>query len=320
MKKIWVFAVSIVLLGGVWSCTEKDSPLSLPEEQDLAIQNFIVQNGIDSAVKSTEDFYYYPLVVGGSVPNSSNIISFYYTLKSLDGNVIASHSEADGEPIKAERGSNTIYPPGLDEALQLLGNGDSYVFLFPSQKAYEKLELPGGLAPNSVAVIEVSVVAEESLGQIRATELQAINDYIADHNIANKPDTVFRLSSGTSIIKTKRDTLAAQVPATGEVTIDWSSKFLDNSATGNGSSGFVVTMGAGVVIEGLEEGLRNMRTGEQALLLIPSDLAYGSSVQSVPHSKAFKDLLAEEAIIPAYGAIVPPFTPLIFEVKVVGFQ
>jgi FKBP-type peptidyl-prolyl cis-trans isomerase len=317
MNKLHFFAAWAMLAGVVLGCKDKETPLPLAEEQDIAIQEYIAEHEIDSAEKSNDDFYYYPLTEGGSIPNSNNIISFYYTVKDLTGDVKASHTAGDGDPIKAERETSTIYPPGLDQALQMLATGDKYVFLFPSHKAYGSLDW--ALPANSIAVIEIEIVAEQSINQIRQEELQQFNDYISDFKIANYPDTVITLPSGLSIIKTKEDTTAAAVPASGEVTINWNGKFLSGDPFGN-EDGFVVSMGGDEVIEGLEAGLSQMRLGEVAQLLIPSGMAYGPSVQSVPHNNAdFIGKLVENQIIPDYGAVIPPFTPLIFEVRVVEF-
>jgi len=319
MNRLCMLAAGVWLLMELTGCKDKDEPLPLPEEQDLAIQNYLAENEIDSATKSDQDFYYFPVVEGNSLPNSSNIISFYYTVKNMDGVVVASYTAGNGEPIKAQRNTKTIYPPGLDEALQILATGDSYVFIFPSHKAYGALEVSGDLPANSIAIIEIEVVAEESINQIRQKELQLINNYISDFEISNNPDTVINLISGLSIIKTKRDKQAVEVPSSGTIAINWTGKFFSGDSFGS-ESGFEVNMGADEVITGLEAGLNNMRLGEEAQLLIPSEMAYGASVQTVPHSAGFQDILIEKQIIPDYGAVIPPYTPLIVVVTVVEYQ
>ena|SRR6185436_3455057 len=58
-------------------------------------------------------------------------------------------------------------------------------------------------------------------------------------------------------------------------------------------------LGAGRVIKGWDEGFSNLRVGDHAILIIPSDLAYGST---------------------GAGDVIPPDSKLIFVVEVVGIK
>ena len=66
------------------------------------------------------------------------------------------------------------------------------------------------------------------------------------------------------------------------------------------------------MIEGFEEGIELMQEGEKALLIMPSNLAYGESFQVVP-AQIREDLIDKELIRES----VEPFSPLIFEVELV---
>lgn len=309
----------VVVACTVAGCGEKNDPLPLPEQQDEAIRAYFEENGISTDTVTILDqvIYYYRQKTGPGVGNPSSIISLFYTVKTLDGDVVFSHE--DGVPIRAQRGTSTIYPPGFDEALQVMKSGDRFTFFFPSAKAYADLKVADRLPANSIVVLEAEVVREESLGQINSAERQAIGTYVAGYQASYNPDTVINLpASGISIIKTRRDTTAAEVPSGSTVTVNLTGFLLDGTQIFQ-ENGFVIELGGDFpVIEGLEIGLRNMRAGERALVLIPSDLAYGASVQTIPHT--IKPLLVEKEIIPDYGAQIMPFTPLIFDVQVVGFQ
>ena len=56
------------------------------------------------------------------------------------------------------------------------------------------------------------------------------------------------------------------------------------------------TVGVGQVIEGWDEGILLLHEGDKARLVIPSELAYGAS---------------------GAGGVIPPHTPLIFDVELV---
>jgi peptidylprolyl isomerase len=58
-------------------------------------------------------------------------------------------------------------------------------------------------------------------------------------------------------------------------------------------------LGQGMVIKGWDEGIALLKVGGKALLIIPSNLAYGSR---------------------GAGGVIPPFSPLTFEVELVSVQ
>ena len=58
------------------------------------------------------------------------------------------------------------------------------------------------------------------------------------------------------------------------------------------------TLGSGQVIQGWDEGIGYMSVGSKATLVIPSHLAYGAN--------------------PPGGSIIKPYTPLVFDVELVG--
>ncbi len=307
-------------------CREEEKPLSTASQQKQQIEDFIVQSGwaLDTIGRDPDDtvgfFYYRNAEDATSLPNSSNIISFYYTLKNLEGAVIHSHQATDGSPLLAQRGISSIYPPGFEEGLNLMTAGDSYVFLFPSHQAYADLEISGDLPANSIVRLEVEIVKEESLAQLQLAERNTINNYLTAFDLANDPDTIYRDISGLTVIFPNADSTAIQVPAGVEVTINWSGMFLDGTSftSDEGGNGFEFVTGAGQVIDGLDLGVQKGRVGVDVMLVIPSDMGYGASVQSIPVN--IKDLLVEKEIIPDYGAKIPPFTTLLMNVSVRGFE
>jgi len=62
---------------------------------------------------------------------------------------------------------------------------------------------------------------------------------------------------------------------------------------------FPFPLGQGQVIKGWDEGIAMMKKGGKALFIIPSSIAYGDR---------------------GAGDLIPPYTPLLFEVELVNFQ
>lgn len=305
-------------------CREEEKPLSTPLQQKQQIEDFIARKGwaSESIGRDPDDtvgfFYYMTFDDATSLPDNSNIISFYYTLKNLEGTIIDFHTE--GSPLLAQRGTSSIYPPGFDEGLKLMTAGDRYVFLFPSHQAYGDLEISPDLPANSIVCLEVEIVREESPAQFQLAERNSINNFLTTYDLDNDPDTIYRDLSGLSVIFPNTDSTALQVPAGVDVTINWAGSFLDGTPfmSDEGGNGFEFVTGAGQVIEGLDLGVQKARVGVDVVLVIPSDMAYGASVQAIPVT--IKDLLVEKEIIPDYGAKIPPFTTLLMNVSVRGFE
>ncbi|MFA5715532.1 MAG: FKBP-type peptidyl-prolyl cis-trans isomerase [Candidatus Paceibacterota bacterium] len=82
-----------------------------------------------------------------------------------------------------------------------------------------------------------------------------------------------------------------------ELTVDYTGTLEDGTKFDSsiGRAPFVFILGAGRVIQGWEQGMLNMKVGEQRRLTIPSSLGYG------PQGAA--------------GGLIPPNATLIFEVE-----
>ncbi len=63
--------------------------------------------------------------------------------------------------------------------------------------------------------------------------------------------------------------------------------------------GFTFVLGAGKVIQGWDQGVAGMRVGGKRHLVIPAELAYGAQ---------------------GAGGVIPPNTPLIFDVELLSVQ
>lgn len=107
--------------------------------------------------------------------------------------------------------------------------------------------------------------------------------------------------SGLTYLITKKGT--GRLPKKGETVVVHYTGMLTNGVQFDSSrernEPFAFKLGAGQVIKGYDEGFSNLRVGDHAILVIPSNLAYGSR---------------------GAGDVIPPDSKLIFVVEVVDIK
>ncbi len=121
-------------------------------------------------------------------------------------------------------------------------------------------------------------------------EKELLAEYIANNNI-----TAIPTSSGLYYIELVEG-IGEQAKSGDKVNVQYTGKRLDGTIFDSGPYSFV--LGTGAVIAGWHEGFAMMKKGGKATLIIPSNLAYGSS---------------------GYLSI-DPYTTLIFDVELLNIQ
>jgi FKBP-type peptidyl-prolyl cis-trans isomerase FkpA len=198
----------------------------------------------------------------------------------------------------------------LMDALTLLTVNDSAAFLFNADSMFAKtfnMPKPEFITAGSDLkfLVKIQRVATEEV--LKADEIKvqkekdmeekvAIDKYIAENNL-----TVQTSPTGLKYIISTPGT-GAKAEAGKTVKVHYTGKLLngtkfDSSLDRNDPIEFV--LGKGMVIPGWDEGIALLKEGGKALLIIPSNIAYGAR---------------------GAGGVIPPFTPLTFEVELVSVQ
>ena len=104
-------------------------------------------------------------------------------------------------------------------------------------------------------------------------------------------------------IKTTKEGTGDRVVKSGDaIAVHYTGTLMDgtkfDSSVDRGEP-FTFQIGQGMVIQGWDNGLIGMKVGEKRTLTIPSEMAYGSR---------------------GAGALIPPNSPLVFDVELVSFQ
>ncbi|MCL2682507.1 MAG: FKBP-type peptidyl-prolyl cis-trans isomerase [Bacteroidales bacterium] len=208
------------------------------------------------------------------------------------------------------------HPGDLMEALQMIGTGDSVTFAFnlnemrkydPTVPEEDATHVFYTIKVHGIYTLEefqAKMEADQIAGELEeAARLQA---YISEKGITVKPN-----ADGVYVIIKTRGTGA--VAAQGKtISLNYTGSLLDGTvfdtsfetiAKENDIPRFSFEpleflVGAGRMIPGLDNAVVGMRVGTKATLIIPSNMAYGSR----PHGP------------------IPAFSPLVFDIEIVGVK
>jgi len=197
--------------------------------------------------------------------------------------------------------SNAINPVGIDLGLGYMKEGEKYQFIVPSYLAYYNLTIKDTLPVYSQLIAEVEVVEVLTSSEQKALENEIIEAFIEEQEW----EDVQRLNSGLRYVKTQEGE-GAQATSGKMVKVHYTGKLLNGKqfdASDTSKAPFQFTLVRGEVIKGWDEGIDLMKEGEKGVLIIPSDLAYGHTVFTLP------SFMSDFAI--------PPFSTLVFEVELV---
>lgn len=194
----------------------------------------------------------------------------------------------------------------IDEALCMLHEGDSAIFKVDAIKFFienKKEEVPQFIREGDKLIFYVKIKKVMTLDEFIAEkkrinneneeeEMQMLANYLKICNINTKPTP-----SGLYYIEKKKGH-GKKPTDTSVVAIHYFLSILNGEIIDNTYQRgvpFEFQLGKELVIPGLEEGVKYMAEGGEATLIIPSKLAYGD--------KQYK--------------VIPPFSTLIFDVKLV---
>lgn len=201
------------------------------------------------------------------------------------------------------------YAGSIDECFTLLAEGDSACFYLNPQKFFEntlQTTLPHFLDTATTMRVDVKLLAlQDSLSYMHekeafvhwiedfsAYERVLLSQYIAKERMnPHAVDSLFYLQKRPG---------SGDYPHDGDtITIEFEGRFLDGEyfdSTKRRKESFQFALGQKwQVIDGVERAVRMMREGEHALFILPSAVAFGATGSST--------------------GIVPPYTPVIFEIE-----
>jgi len=213
-----------------------------------------------------------------------DIMSFHLVLKNGSDSTLRD-TYKEGTPQKMVLQAPQ-YKGSFEEGLALLSVGDSAKFMINADTLFAKIMQPmppmikkGSELSFTVKVLSVLTSEEfqkqqsEAGSKQKAVDAKIIEDYLAKNNLKGKAQ---KTASGLYYVPEVEGT--GPSPTQGDnVKAFYTGKFLDGKEfdSNKGKEPLQLTIGAGMVIPGWEEGLMLMKKGGKGILLIPSGLAYG---------------------------------------------
>jgi FKBP-type peptidyl-prolyl cis-trans isomerase FkpA len=247
----------------------------------------------------------------GKSPHVTNYVTLNMVYK-LENDSVLYDSRQTGMPMRYQ----LIKPPfegAIEEGIMMMGEGDSATFFVSADSMFEKVfrkPLPDFLKKGSRLVFDIKLlkvqVAVEAEAEMRdkltlkfAAEQKLIDKYVEENNITQKPS-----ATGLYVIITKKT--KGKMPVKGDrIAVQYVGRFLDGEVFDAcvPYHPYEFILGNGKVMPGFEEAFARLREGEKATVIIPSALGYGENGRRNPASGVY---------------IVPPYTPLVYEVEVVS--
>jgi len=270
MKKL-LLIFSIVLLIALISCSEKNEVVTL----DSGLKYFDDSLGTGREVLTDE------LVTlhfsGWVITDTSNLFSDW-TNDELRRNSMIGNSKLRNQPVKFVVGGNSFIK-GVDEGIVGMKIGGRRTIIIPSDLAYGE-EGIGPIPPNSdlKLVVELMDVKERivvEMWEVDSTKLSTTESGL-QYSIISEGE-------------------GENADSGNVVTVHYSGFLADGTKFDSSverDDPFSFLLGTGQVIPGWEEGLKLMRKGGKARLVIPPELGYGGvSVGTIPpNSTLFFDV------------------------------
>lgn len=284
---------------------ESDEAMQEKEAIDSDLKNYLKSNNIE-AEATPYGFYYKPLTRSGSgiKPVPREFVSIYYKLQLTTGKYIDSLSS--GAPVRFAHLSTDLLPSAINLGVAYMDEGDVFRFFIPSYLAYYDLRIDTLLPAYSNIIADISLLdVSDSAGQIAYENSQIVAF------LEKEQQTEAYLQTGEVFQKTSEPGAGDHPLADDQVKVSYTRKLLNGKVIGAKTETFRVGKHE---VKGLNEAVARMKEGETAVLIIPSHKAFWN--KAVMSSGYFSTAM----VIPAFftpDIIIPPFSTLIYEIKLV---
>jgi FKBP-type peptidyl-prolyl cis-trans isomerase len=216
------------------------------------------------------------------------------------------YSDEAGEIYLDNRGQSPLflpiseptYPGDIYDAIKMMSVGDSATFLINMREFFEVTTgsmLPPEINADGMLTFEIKLLDVKTQQQLIDAEKDQLEAFLLENNISTNP-------TESGLIYIENNTGRGPLATDGNtVKVHYRGSLLDGTVFDSSferNEPFEFELGRGMVIKGWDEGIKLMRKGGKARLVIPSSLAYGSFDMGQ----------------------IRPFSTLLFDVELVDIQ
>ncbi len=302
---IMILSMTVILFGCLE--TEESDYERQARIANEAIQKYLEENEIEAQTSASGVSY---LILdensGGEKVKENQIVSIVYKMSLLSGTPIETHADTLN-PVKFSNSYQSLIPLGLNYEIGKMRVGETFRFYLPAYLAFNKYSHPELFGAYSNFIMDVKVVALQSEDQQLHREHELIEEYLFSQDITEAE----KRQSGLYYIETSTGT-GNNPGGLSQVKLHYTRKYLDGTIikTTVGDDPLVVSLGQNLLVKGFEEGVKLMKKGGKATLIMPSKIGFGKSVQVIPQVVR-QDWVEDETISPD----VLPYHPVIYEVE-----
>jgi FKBP-type peptidyl-prolyl cis-trans isomerase len=294
MKQI-TFTLLLLISIGLVSCRKDKNDPDIKQYDDTQIKNYIAANGItgmirDTVTGDTSGIYYKILTPGTSTTpiDYSDIVSFVYTLRTLDGKYISTDSVSlnhfygyAGHISGSQLTSSPPLPKGLQKAIHDLVKykGTTARVIVPSHIGYGVNGYGLGSSTNANSHVGGNQSLDYYINLISNQEVYddaVIKNYIKTNSLTGYTKT----ADGVYVKISTPGTGTDVIDADSYVTCTYTGKLLDQAQTVFDSATSSTSFTVSGLIKGAQEGLIGQTAGVTVSIIIPSRWAYGTSGNS----------------------------------------
>lgn len=240
----------------------------LAKDQDT-LQSYFKKNEIND-LASTPGGVQYVIHKDGKGENAiaGQDVSVHYIGRLLDGSEF-DNSFKRMEPFEFVLGEGHVID-GWEEVIPFLNEGDSATIYLPSGLAYGERGAGGVIPPNAILIFDILIEGISNKTIKKAEDQKIIKAHIQQNNLS-----AFRSSGGIFYEISKQGT-GSMAASGARVLVRYSISDLEgNSFVKNESVD--TPAGDGLPFKGLDEAIRLIPAGSEAILYIPSTLGYGEA-------------------------------------------
>jgi FKBP-type peptidyl-prolyl cis-trans isomerase FkpA len=309
--KICIGIIMVIALSGLFTaCIDTESDLEKRmKADDERITSYLTENNID-ATKHDKGFYFQKLTenTSGQTLQTGDVIDFYYKISLLDGTLIDESIESRDTISQIRLGYWAVVPIGLDIGISIMRTGEKFRFFMPSYLAYDYIS-SGKIESYSNFIIDIEVLDKKTETEINDAQIDSIQHYV-DTSFTNYE----KFATGLYYIPETEGT--GEKPfSNSKVTINFTRKYLNGRVIKKTPDGqpSVFYLNNNQAVQGLEEGLLQMKQGGKATLIMPASIGFMESVCVIPES--MRGVLLNLRVI---NTEVIPYSIIMYNVELVS--